>query len=629
MRETVGGTCSGKTVIGEDHQGRRTPTRDQRRVALTLATLSVSMLAACSSDGGDDAAAPAPAPAPAVALSCDDSMKSAFKPDANTTVLLVKQFRQGDPLLLTGTAGAGTPTAGKDLCFFKLQVGPGNPGPDTAPSTSAGIGIEVWLPSSADWTKRVHNLGGGGWAGGSHLVLTAFGNVSAAVTAASEGAVVGTTDTGHRVSNGTWTMNPDGTINTALWTDFVSRGLHELALKTKALAAAFYLEKQKYAYWEGCSTGGRQGYVVAQNWPAEYDGYLNGAPAQHWTRLTGSQMHNHVVYQRDLGGVPLTAAQSGLLNGSAVSACDLVAGQHLGYIPDPSQCKYDPTRDASVLCAGMTSNGITGTNATAACVTPGQAQAANKVWYGQTVDGSAPDPAVDNGFSANLQGSQLWYGLTRGTNFAGLAGAQPFFIAPEQLAINFQNPWWASPAFTNATGNGQDGWKTVTYAQAADSYAQGLALQPFFGNLNTEKADLSGVKTSGAKIISYHGLADILIPPQGTINYYTRVSNAAGGFAAAQQFNKMYLVPGMGHCAGVGSVSGVAGPAATSNSVPLPKPGQLFSALVDWVENGNAPSAITLTSADNSVGQPVCPYPQKAIYSGTGSVTQASSYTCR
>lgn len=600
---------------------------------LTLASVltAITALSACGGSDGSPAPAPTPPAAAPIALSCDDSMKTAFKPDANTSVLLVKQFKQGDPLLLDGSAPtANTPTAQKDLCFVKLQVGPGNPGPASAPSTSSGIGIEVWLPSRANYIRRVHNLGGGGWAGGNHLVLTAFGNVGAAATAAAEGSVVGTTDTGHKVGNGTWAMNPDGTINSALWTDFVSRSLHELAIKSKALAAAYYLEPQKYAYWDGCSTGGRQGYAVAQNWPEEYDGYLNGAPAMFWTRLTGSQMHNHVVYQRDLGGVPLTTAQANLVNGAAVSACDVVGGQHLGYIPDPMQCTYDPTRDAAVLCAGTTSNGVTGTNATSACVTPVQAQAANKIWYGQTTDGSVPDPAVDNGSSANMFGNHLWYGMTRGTSFGGLAGpGGPFPIAPEQVALNFQSSYWATPAFVNATGNGQDGWKTLTYGQNADSAAQGLALQSFFGNLNTENADLSGVRKSGAKIVSYHGLNDILIPVGQSINYYTKVASLDGGFQQTQQYDRFFLVPGMGHCAGVGTVSGTASPVANANSVPLPKNGQLFAALVDWVENGNAPASVTLTSADNSASRPICPFPQKATYNGTGSLTAASSYSCK
>ena len=36
-----------------------------------------------------------------------------------------------------------------------------------SPATSAGIGVEVWLPSPSQWNGRVHAFGGNGGAGGS------------------------------------------------------------------------------------------------------------------------------------------------------------------------------------------------------------------------------------------------------------------------------------------------------------------------------------------------------------------------------------------------------------------------------------------------------------------------------
>src|SRR5580698_4896027 len=97
-----------------------------------------------------------PGNAPTSTLACDDSLKVAFRPDELTTVVAVKAFKKGDPLLLSGTPIARTPTAANDLCLVKLNVGPGNPGPAGAPSTSPGIGIEVWLPTPANWNGRVH-----------------------------------------------------------------------------------------------------------------------------------------------------------------------------------------------------------------------------------------------------------------------------------------------------------------------------------------------------------------------------------------------------------------------------------------------------------------------------------------
>jgi feruloyl esterase len=113
--------------------------------------------------------------------------------------------------------------------------------------------------------------------------------------------------------------------------------------------------------------------------------------------------------------------------------------------------------------------------------------------------------------------------------------------------------------------------------------------------------------------------------PQGSINYFSRVSSSMGGDTEVNKFNRLFLIPGMGHCAGIGSVNGSAGPAL---NVPLPAANQLFGALVDWLEKNNAPASIVLSSADGSVTQPVCPYPQKATYNGSGSITAAASYSC-
>jgi hypothetical protein len=597
------------------------------RLAALFSLVAASALpAAC---GGGDSPAPAPAPAPApVALTCDDTMKTAFKPDANTTVLLVKSFKKGDALTL-GTAT--TPIATNDVCLVKLNVGPGNPGPASAPSTSPGIGIEIWLPTAANWNQKIHNMGGGGWAGGNQGSLTVIGSAGNGTTAGTEGSVVGSTDTGHSVGNGSFAMNPDGTIDSALWQDFSERSLHELALKAKALASAYYLKTQKFAYWDGCSTGGRQGYKIIQNHPDDYNGYLVGAPAFNWTKFITAELYPQVVYQRDLGGVALTAAQQAQVSAKAVSTCDVVGGQHLGFVLNPDQCTYDPTRDATALCTGTVgTGGVVGTNATAACVSPVQAQAQNKIWFGQTTDGSAPDPTANNGYNANLASNQLWYGLTRGAS-SGLAGASPFSTASDMVALELQDPTIATPSFTNAVSNGLNGWKNLSYGQLANAFAQGISLQPFFGNINTDNADLSGVKTSGAKIIQYHGSADVLIPTPNSVNYYTRVANLDGGFAKTQAYDRLFLIAGMGHCSGVGTQQGTVGvsPPATTNSLPLPAPGQLFTAMTNWVESGTAPATITLQSADASASQLLCPYPQRPTYSGTGAITAAASYSCK
>lgn len=189
-------------------------------------------------------------------------------------------------------------------------------------------------------------------------------------------------------TDGAFAMNPDGTVNTALWTDFASRGIHEMAVKAKALAAGFYGDAPKYSYWDGCSTGGRQGHMQAQVNPNDFDGILAGNSAINWSTFITAELYPQVVMQRDLGGTPLTPEQATLVSSAAVSACDSqLTGKHEGFISDPAACRYDPVQDKAVLC---TASG--GSNATAACLSTVQAQAVNKIWYGQTRDGSVPRP---------------------------------------------------------------------------------------------------------------------------------------------------------------------------------------------------------------------------------------------
>jgi feruloyl esterase len=587
---------------------------------------ALGVLAAVSACGGGSGGSGGLTSSQPVGLTCDDSMKAAFKPDANTTVLLVKQFKAGDSLLLSGTATSNTPVATADVCVVKLNVGPGFTGPADAPSTSAGIGIEVWLPSATKWNNRIRVKGGGGWAGGSQSSLTALAGVgsdSPSTVAQVEGAVSASTDTGHAntANGGSFAMTPSGTINTTLWTDFASRGIHEMAVKTKALTKAYYGKDAKYSYWDGFSTGGRQGHMEAQANPADFDGILAGAPAFNWTKFITAELYPQIVVQRDLAGVAITAAQHTTVSNAAINACDVVGGTHLGYIPDPMACNYDPATDVNVLCAASG-----GTNVTAGCVSTAQATAYNKFWYGQTADGTVPSPASDNGTSITPAANQRWYGLTRGSNMQALAGSTPFTIGADLVALELQDPTLSTTTFVNATGNGANLWKNLSYAQLSTAADRGIALQASFGNINTDNPDLSVFRDRGGKMLMYHGLADVLIPPQGSINYYNRVATQMGGVSSVQNFYRFYLVPGMSH----GFGNGTSNPAANP---PLPTLEQLYGLLTDWVEKGTPPpSSVNISTTVTSAfpvqkSRPICLYPLKAQYV-SGDANVATSYTC-
>lgn len=591
-----------------------------------LGTGMTWLLTGCG--GGAGATADQLLQPPQTKLSCDDSMKTAFKPDALTTVLLVKAFKTGDPLLLTGSASPSTPLAINDVCMVKLNVGPGNPGPAVAPSTTAGIGIEVWLPTPANWNGRIHVKGGGGWAGGVHGSTTALAGTgndtagSTSLTAMVEGAVSSSTDTGHAntANYGSFAMQPDGSINLQGWKDFSERSIHETAVKTKALTQAFYGKAASYTYWNGFSTGGRQAMKAAQTFAQDFDGILAGAPGINWTRFSAGHMAPQVVMERDLGGVRITAAQQTLVSNAAINACDVVGGTHLGYVADPSSCAYDPTLDASVLCVA---NG--GTNAMASCVSPEQANAFNKIWYGHTEDGTIPSPAADNGTGVALAPGQRWYGPPRGSNLSNFLGG-PLPNSSSHVVLSLQNPAYGLPSFINATGNGVNLWKTFTYPQLANAAERGLALQGPFANIDTDNPDLSAFKARGGKLLMYHGLADSLIKPAGSVHYYNRVLQTMGGLAQVQDFYRFYQVPAMFHGFSNGSANANANP-------PLPTNAQLYASLTNWVEKGIAPERLEMISAITPLDPvaktyPLCLYPKKAVFvSGNPKVT--SSYSCQ
>lgn len=368
---------------------------------------------------------------------------------------------------------------------------------------------------------------------------------------------------------------------------------------------------------DGFSTGGRQALKEAQANPQDFDGILAGAPAINWTRFITSELYPQIVMQRDLSGSQIGPKLLNLASNAAIRACDVVGGQHLGYLVDPAACRYDPTTDTAVLCKA---DG--GSAADDACIDRRQARALNKIWFGQTPDGSVPSPAADNGFGARTSPSQQWYGLARGTNLALLAGHSPFAVSSDLVAMELGDPTISTPAFINAKGNGADRWKSLDYKQLKKAFDIGLSYQDGkFSHINTDDADLSAFRARGGKLLMYHGLADFLIAPQGSINYYERVTQRMGGTPAVQSFYRMYLIPGMAHA----FINGTANPDATP---PLPTHGQLYRHLTAWVEGGIAPGRFDVTTdKDSKRSWPLCVYPAKAKLTGSNPLS-AESYIC-
>ena len=586
-------------------------------------------------------------PALAEPLPCDDGIKTAFRPDADTSVIAVRLVKKGEELK---APDAPQPvTAAADLCLVKLLVGPGATAEKdkTARSWSEGIGIEVWLPTHANWNERIRNYGGGGWVGGGHRYADKIGSKVPAIVNANIGYASGTTDAGQPwYQDGSFAFLSDGKVNVESLRDFSVRAMVEQAVKTKALVNLYYGRAPKYAYYDH-SQGGRQGMKLVQEYPELYDGYMIAQPALSIAKFGTAGLYPQIVMKTELGFTSANKAEAAAFpakvaaaNKRAVAACDKPG---LGFLLDPFACDYNPVRDAEMLCSGEVGEGITGSNAdTATCMSLKEANALNRIWYGATSDGSFDAAQSAEARSGKSLGkNQLWWTFTKSTVVGNLitnASSYGVALALQDVSYAPDASTASGDPITNGSTNVRNKWLELDYAGLADAVNKGVALQPtLFSDLITDKADLGKLRDLGRKVVVYTGLVDDAIPPAGNINYHERVLAATGGHAEVQKFMRMYLLPGSAHSS-QGRAYTVGG---KNDSVPLPKlPGnanqtptreqdQFFTTLVDWVEKGAAPGEILLTSRDNSVSYPVCVYPLRTTWNGNGDAKQASSYSCR
>jgi hypothetical protein len=479
------------------------------------------------------------------------------------------------------------------------------------------INIEVWLPPAASWNHRFQAEGGGGYAGVISYSALAAAVVGDAVTGQFATA---STDTGHpstgtangeggangAQAGGGFALNPaNDALNEGLIEDFASRSLHEMTLKAKALILAYYGEPPHYAYWNGCSTGGRQGWMEAQRFADDYDGILAGAPAFNWDRFIPAELWPELVMQLD-AEAPVSQTKLNAVNAAAVAACDGLDGVIDGVIDDPRQCSFNP----HVLQCGSPGAPTDGT-----CLTEGEARAVHQIWRG------ARGP--DGGF--------LWYGLEPGASFAGLANSTPMsppIALPFPITLDHWRLWIEqNPGFD---------WHTLSVASFAEGFRD--SQQKFNEVIGTDNPDLSDFRRHGGKMITYHGWSDQLIFPRGSIDYFERVVAANGGLERTRDFDRLFMVSGMNHCrGGAGAVNfGQSGVAPVS----LDPEHDAILALQRWVEHGVAPDHLIATTDPqplHALENPInpvtftrllCPFPEIARYKGSGDPNSAANFVC-
>ncbi|CRK28919.1 hypothetical protein BN1708_015385 [Verticillium longisporum] len=441
----------------------------------------------------------------------------------------------------------------------------------TTTGPTSNTSIEVWLP--ANWTGRFLSTGNGGTGG-----CIQYEDINYAV---SQGFAAVGTNNGHNGTIGEPFLNNPGVIE-----DFAYRALHLGVVLGKQVTKAFYGKEHTKSYYLGCSTGGRQGFKEAQDFPEDFDGIVAGAPAFAFTNLTS--WSGSFFTKTGPPGSPtfLTTEQWNAVWQNMLVQCDGLDGQVDGILEDPDLCQYRPE---ALIC---------GVNTTGTCLTGTQAQTVRAVFSDlHGIDGSLVYPRMQPSPQLGL-----------------LLGGRPF---------PYTNDWFRNVVYNDSN------WDAATLGPA--DYAAAAKQNPF--NIATWEGDLSGVRDRGARILHYHGLQDPIISSDNSARYYNHVSRTMGLTSAElDEFYRYFRISGLNHCAG--------GPGATfignrAVAVAGDEPERnVLSAIVRWVEEGIAPEHILGTAYINGTKtagvnfeRKHCKYPARNVYQ-SGDPKLADSWAC-
>jgi hypothetical protein len=455
-----------------------------------------------------------------------------------------------------------------EICVVKGQI-------------DAEIKFIAHLPGH--WNGRFYMMGNGGYAGDS---LDDEAVHSALLKAARYGFAVAFTNTGHDAGSepgGSWAFN-----NRQKEIDFGYRAVHETSLAANNLINTFYGQKPEFSYFDGCSTGGLQGFSEAQRYPDDFDGILAGAPVFSLREMIWQYWKNHQAIIK----TPLTREKLALLGRVIVESFDASDGVKDGVIGNPSEIDFLPGRDlprASESQEGFSEDEIAMLEAVYAPTlvsgreiypqTPVGGEFPGQVYAGNLLDLPAKQSAWEGRIVPNENGEM----------------EQPSILAS----------WFQFMAFE--TDNADLDWKTLNPDKDYDRMAQS-------GNIfNADNPDLSAFMSKGGKMLIYHGWADFGINPLSTVEYYDRVAALLEG--ETDQFLQLYLIPGMHHCKGGANIDRF----------------DLMTPLINWVEKGQQPLDLVGHREENGKvtrTRPMCAYPKVLRYRGTGSIDEHTSFAC-
>ena len=483
------------------------------------------------------------APPDAAAAECEELTSLASEKVEITSA----RFVEAGSFTLEG--GRGGPRAVPDLGgFCRVEA-------TLRPVPGSEIGIELWMPSREDWNGKYLAVGNGAFAGSISR--------NALLDPLRRGYAASSTDTGHTSPGGDFALDPEPL------TDFAYRAVHEMAVESKRLVAAYYGEDTRYSFFSGCSTGGRQALAAAQRFPTDFDGIVAGAPANYTTHLQGAQIWMSRV-GRTGDRMPIPPQKLQLINDAVLNACDTLDGVEDRVIENPPMCRFDP---AALTCTGADGD---------SCLTAPEVRTLDALYQGP-VDSSG-EPI----FPGSAMGGERGWGQ--------MTGPEPMSLARDVYRYM---------VFAD------ESWEVETFDAGRDIGRGAAVIGPLMDAINP---DLGPFVDNGGKLLLYHGWADPGITPYSTVEYYRSVVETMGARATGPAV-RLFMVPGMGHC------RGGEGP-DTFDALEI---------IDGWVTGGEAPDRIVASRIrDGQVDRtrPLCPYPQVARYDGTGSTDRAENFSC-
>jgi len=476
--------------------------------------------------------------------------------------------------------------AGMELIDFAVSSAGHVPAADGQPGHCRVLGLidteinfELLLPD--EWNGRFMMGGGGGYVGTVQNSALSYG---AGPGALERGYATVGTDTGHAGTGiaAEWALDHD-----ERQVNFGHRAVHVTAEAARSVIRHYYERPEEYSYFVGCSRGGGQGMMESQRYPDDFDGIVAGAPAYRWTAFTAGFVQNQQAIfpdPADLSTPVITGENRALLTTSILEACDHLDGVTDGVLTDPRACGFTP--DTLPRCADAVHTG-------ADCVTTEQLAAIEAIYDGPVSNGDRIFHGFPLGGENDPGGWDTWIAGTAAQEERGVPNLHYGFGTELYKYFVFDDPDWDYTRYDFSTW-AEDVAETAEILDATDT-------------------DLGRFRDAGGKMLFWTGWSDPALTPLGTIDYYEQLE---AGDAAARDYARLFMLPGVLHCGGG----------------PGPDRVDWLTAIADWVERDIPPTrlvAAKLGATDEPVmTRPVCAFPEVAVYDGIGPTDDEASFRC-